>query len=276
MADLASRAREALAARLRELLPAEALHPDGRHTRRLVDALVPTLTPGDVAWVHAQLVARAKGELRPTRAGTVGVQAAWSSTALVCSAFAPWRPAPGRLTVGGLGPFDEVRLEERLAIPHGGGSPNLDVALAAGDCLVGVESKLTEHLAPAPPRPWRPGYRRPAMATELETGWGALFADLLAGRWRPRHLDAAQLVRHALSLRRRHDLVLLFWEPANGDELPEVAAHRAEVDRALAQVGGARPRLHARSWSQVLDAWAPVAPSHVAALRERYDVAVPT
>jgi len=114
------------------------------------------------------------------------------------------------------------------------------------------------------------------MAAELEGGWADLFADLLTGRWSPSHLDAGQLVRHALSLRREHDLVLVCWEPANGDELPEVAAHRAEVARALERVGDARPRLHALSWARVLDAWAPVWPDHVAALRRRYDVAVLT
>ncbi len=259
---------------MRELLPAGALHPAGTHTLRFEDALVPALGAGDVAWAHAQLAARAKGELRPAGAGTVPAHAAWSSTALVCSAFAAWRGRPEALTVAGLGPFANVRLEERLVIPHGGGTPNLDVALEAGGALAGIESKLTEHLAPKPPRPWRPAYRRPAMAAELRGGWAALFADLLDGRWAPRHLDAGQLVRHALSLRGAHDLVLVYWEPADGDELPEVRAHRAEVAELLDRVGDAPPRLHAVPWSRLLDEWAPALPAHVAALRERYDVPV--
>jgi hypothetical protein len=274
MPDLRQRAREALAARLRELLPARELHPDGAHARHLSAALVPTLAPADVAWAHAALAARAKGELRPTRAGAVPACAAWSSTALVCSALAPWRTAPEELRLAGLGPFDEVRLEERLAIPHGGGTPNLDAALAAGAGVVGVESKLTEHLAPARPRPWRPAYLRPAMAAELRGGWAELFAELVDGSWVPRHLDAGQLVRHALSLRGRHDLVLAYWEPADGDDLPEVLAHRAEVRRVLARVGDAPPRLHAAPWTRIWDAWQAARPAHVAALRERYDVAV--
>jgi hypothetical protein len=274
MRDLRSRAREALAARLRELLPAEALHADGAHARRLSGALASTLGDADVAWAQAQLAARAKGELRPTRTGAVPACAAWSSAALVCSALAPWRTSADRLRVAGLGPFDEVRLEERLPIPHGGGTPNLDAVLAAGEALVGIESKLTEHLAPARPRPWRPAYLRPAMAAELRGGWADLFAALVAGRWTPRHLDAGQLVRHALSLRGRHDLVLAFWEPADGDDLPEVLAHRAEVAEVLVRVGDALPRLHAVSWSSVWDCWGAELPEHVAALRRRYDVVV--
>ncbi len=283
MPDLRARAREALAARLRELVPAAALHADGAvllevaapatHTRDFADALVPSLEASDVAWAHAQLAARAKGELRPTRSGAIPAHAAWSSTALVCSAFAPWRARPAELVLPGLGPFADVRLEERLAIPHGGGNPNLDVALPTAQDLVGIESKLTEHLAPARPRPWKPAYHRPAMRAALDPGWAALFGDLLEERWQPRHLDAGQLVRHALSLRGAGDLVLVFWEPEG--EHPEVAAHRAELAHALDRVGDARPRLHACSWAELLDLWAPVAPTHVAALRARYEVEVP-
>lgn len=270
--DLRSRARAALAARLRELTSPEALHPGGGHALRFADALVPTLTPNDAAWAHEQLATRAKGELRPTRAGAVPAHAAWSSTALVCSAFAPWRTQPGELVLPGLGPFTALRMEERLPIPHGGGNPNLDVALPTPTGLVGVESKLTEHLSPARPRPWKPAYHRPAMRAALDPAWTALFDDLLAERWSPRHLDAGQLVRHALSLRGAGELVLIFWEPTDPETHPEVLAHRSEIARTLDRVGDARPRLHAFAWSEVLDAWGPTA--HVAALRDRYAVVV--
>jgi hypothetical protein len=150
----------------------------------------------------------------------------------------------------------------------------LDVALPRPGGLVGVESKLTEHLAPARWRPWRPAYDRPAMLAALDGGWATTFAALLAGRWRPAHVPAAQLVRHALSLRGAGTLVYLFWEPADAEAHPEVEAHRDEVDDLLARVGDAPPALLALRWSAVLDAWAPRAPEHVAALRARYDVAI--
>jgi hypothetical protein len=278
-ASMQTRARTALAERLRRNVPAGALHPAGEHTLRFADALVPTLTADDVSWAHAELARGAKGELRPARSGAIQAHAAWSSTALVCSAFAPWRTEPSALTVAGLGGFTEVRLEERLHIPHGGGTPNLDVALEGPSGLVGIESKLTEHLAPRTPRGWSAPYRRPAMLAALDGGWAAVFADLLAGRWAPRFLDAGQLVRHALSLRRlgaRAQLVLLVWEPLEGDALPEVAAHRAEVAELLERVGDAVPRLHAQPFSALLADWSATRPEHVAALRARYDVAVTT
>lgn len=261
MTSLAARVRTAMAARR------EAETAGG-----LAGALAPTLSSDDVAWAHDQLAARAKGELRPSATGAVRVLAPWSSTALVASAFAPWRRRPGELPLADLGPFSDLRLEERLHIPHGGGTPNLDVALDGPDGLVGVESKLTEHLTPLARRPWRPAYHRPAMAEALEGGWRTTFADLVAGRWAPRYLDAGQLVRHALSLRRAGRLVLVFWEPADGDDHAEIVAHRAEVAELLDRVGDAPPGLHALTWAQVLDAWEQVMPRHVAALRARYEI----
>jgi hypothetical protein len=271
--DLQARARAALAARLRELVPADALHPAGTHTLRLADALAGPLTGEDVAWVHDQLAARAKGELRPSRAGTVQAHAAWSSTALAGAAAAAWRAAPHELpeAPGATG----LRLEARLPIPHGGGTPNLDVALdLPGPALLGVESKLTEHLALARPRPWKPAYHRPAMAAALAGGWRTTFEDLLAGRWAPRHLDAGQLVRHALSLHRRGTLAYVFWEPSDVEAHPELRTHRAELDELRERVGDAPPRLCATSWPALLDGWAPHRPGHVAALRERYGLAI--
>jgi hypothetical protein len=259
---LAASARSALAARREEPVA------------DLPGALVPTLSDDDVAWVHGQLAARAKGELRPSSSGAVRLFAPWSSTALVASAFAPWRGHPADLPLADLGPFSDLRLEERLHIPHGGGTPNLDVALDGPTGLVGVESKLTEHLEPRAPRRWRPAYHRPAMAAALDGGWRTTFEDLLAGRWAPRHLDAGQLVRHALSLRRTGHLVLVYWEPLDGDDHAEVLTHRAEVAELLERVGDAPPQLRALTWSQMLDAWEALLPRHVAALRARYETAL--
>lgn len=279
-AALQRRAREALSSRLASLVDASAMHEDGVHTCDLRDALVPTLTAAEVAWVHGELARGAKGELRPTRAGAVLAHGAWTSTTLAGSAFAPWRRDPRTLSVAGLDGFDDVRLEERLLIPHGGGTPNLDVALTGGDVFAGVESKLTEHLAPRPRRPWATAYRRPAMLAALDGGWADVFAALLEGRWAPRFLGAAQLVKHALSLQAvardtGAHLVLLYWEPQDGDRHGEVLAHREEVAELVERLGGdAVPAFRAQTYAELLTAWEPARPDHVAALRARYDVGV--
>lgn len=210
--------------------------------------------------------------------------AAWSSAAFTTSLLAPWRRDLASLAVPGAGDgFCDLRLEERLPIPHGGGSPNLDGALEDGDgTLVGLEVKLTEHLAPRTPAQvtrWKPAYHRPAMARRLAPAWRAVFEDLRDGRWTPRHLDAGQLVRHALSLHDRPGarLVLLAWEPTDGDDHVEVRHHRAEAAELLERLGpDARPVLTVMRFDALLAAWSPVRPALVATLGERFAVAVGT
>lgn len=68
-------------------------------------------------------------------------------------------------------------------------------------------------------------------------------------------------------------LVLLYWEPADGDGLPEVRQHREEVAELRARLGDeASPRFHAVSYAALLRDWEASRPGHVAALRARYDV----
>lgn len=260
MADLQARARAALEGRR-----------GASHAATLREALVPSLSEEDVAWVDAQLAARAKGELRPTKDGAVPVHRAWSSTQLVASAFAFWRTRPQDLVVPGVdGPFTDVRLEERLAIPHGGGNPNLDVALDGPDGLVGIEAKLTEHLRPSTPRPWKPAYHRPAMRAALDGAWRVIFDDLRDGRWAPRRLDAGQLVRHALSLRGAGTLVYLRWAP---EPLPDHDAELAELQDRLG--ADAAPAFRALTYGELFAAWEGVAPEHVRGLRSRYGPLTP-
>ena len=69
--------------------------------------------------------------------------------------------------------------------------------------------------------------------------------------------------------------MLLFWEPADGEGLPEVDAHRAEVAELLARVGeDAWPRLHVMTYRDLLEGWAQSHPEHTAGLRARYEVPV--
>lgn len=185
---------------------AQQLARDALAARRRADddPLVQTLDPLQRAAVLRDLARGAKGEFRGPRPR---LQAPWSSTAFTASLFGAWVGRPE---------LDVVRFEERLHIPHGGGTPNLDVWLEADGAPVGVEVKLTEHLAARTPRPWKAPYRRPSMLAELDGGWAAVFAAALDGTFAPRHLDVPQLIRHALSLAPRHAhavLAYVFWQP---------------------------------------------------------------
>ena len=93
-----------------------------------------------------------------------------------------------------------ISLEHKLKIAHGGGEANLDCAVTSPELLLGVESKLTEYLAPHKPVKWRAPYQQPEMLQLLRDGWRDGFEASLSGVWRPDHLGVEQLVKHALAL----------------------------------------------------------------------------
>ena len=69
--------------------------------------------------------------------------------------------------------------------------------------------------------------------------------------------------------------MLLFWEPDDGETLPEVRVHREEVAELLARLGDdPAPRLHAVTYAALFDTWAGPRPAHAAALRARYEIMV--
>jgi hypothetical protein len=123
------------------------------------------------------------------------------------------------------------------------------------------------------------------MSALLDGGWSEVFFASVTGSWQPAHMGLEQLIKHALALagreaEQRH-LVYLFWEPSNASDHPEVLAHRAEVAELIDRVGDAWPRLHVRTYRQLLDEWSELvtpkwAEQHVAELRDRYELPVPS
>jgi hypothetical protein len=282
-----SRAWGALSERLFETLPPIAAQSlvGGTHVRRFDDNLLPGFSLDQVAGLRAQLAGGAGGELRPTKTGKRPAHAPYSSAALAINAFGRWLGSEEFLSISGLTGFDApLTIERKLRIRHGGGVANLDCYLEGRDIVVGVESKLTEHLVAHRPVEWKAPYRAAEMATLLSGGWTRVLEDSLAARWRPSHVGLEQLIKHALALnshaddRPRH-LVYCFWEPTNGAEIDEVVEHRREVAELQARVGDAPPQLHAVTFADLLAEWARlVAPdwtsAHVRQLRDRYSVSV--
>jgi len=227
----------------------------------LADNMLPGLTQAQIAALRAQLALGAGGELRPTKTGKRPAHAPYSSAALALNAFGRWLGAEPQLRVAGLGGFAEpLEVESRQQINFGGGTANLDVLLRAPGVVVGVESKLTETLSAHEPVPWRPVYGNPEMEELLDGGWAAVFAASRAGSWQPKHLGIEQLVKHALALvsrfadRERH-IVYVWWEPANAQEIPELAAHQREVAELQDRLGEASPRLHALTYTELFAEW---------------------
>ena len=174
-----------------------------------------------------------------------------------------------------------ISLEHKLKIACGGGEANLDCAVSSPELLVGVESKLTEYLAPHEPVRWRAPYQQPEMARLLDNGWRDVFKASLSRSWTPLHLGVEQLVKHALALnshagRRATHLVYVFWEPSNGSEHPEVLQHRADVAELAAKTAGAQPSFHPLTYEDLFAEWTAIRPDddwrteHIERLRERY------
>ncbi len=147
-----SRAYKALRTGLLEsMAPQRAALVD--HTGRACtfeDNLVRTLSGPQVATLRAQLEAGDGGELSGSKVGgRPDAHAAHSSSALAFNAFGAWLGFETQLVVDGVSGFsDPLRVEARQPIFRGGRAPNLDCLLTGPAAVVGIESKLTEPLAP--------------------------------------------------------------------------------------------------------------------------------
>ena len=284
----AGRATLALAQRLAESSP-EATLDESARTETLSQNLLATLSPRQRELAAEQLDQGDGGELKPrtNKHGVThrpGAHSAFSSAALAINAFGVWLDQPGALELAGVRGFDDVRVEGKLPIGNGGGTPNLDVLASSATTIVGVESKLTEYLPRHRPVDWRPPYEQDVTKDLLTDGWRAVLEDSLAGRWQPSHLHVEQLIKHALGLQanrgdRDAHLVYVWWEPRNADDVDAVRAHRGEVRELQRRVGEARPNLTAITYAELWEGWADArTPSgigaHVDALRNRYEIEI--
>jgi hypothetical protein len=236
--------------------------------------------------VREQLARGAGNELTPTLSGKRRAHAPYSSAALAANAFGRWIGSEPALQVAGIRGFDPpLSLEHKVRIAHGGGEANLDCVLQGPDLFVGIESKLTEPLGAHDPVRWRAPYHTAEMAKLLSAGWGDVFRASLTREWAPAQLGIEQLIKHALALSthagdREPHLVYCYWEPLNGDEIPEVLGHRQELEKLRARVGTALPHLHVVSYQQLLAEWDDLASpppwlsAHLAEFNERYTVHV--
>ena len=287
MASTLARSKAALTSALKQTLSQDRVDAfvGGTHTADLEDNLVATIDARQTEVLRRQLMGGSGGELTTTKTGKRRAHAPYSSAMLAFNAFGGWLGREADLTVAGLsGWTQQLLLEAQLQIAHGGGLANLDVLLESPELALGVESKLTEHVAPHQPTPWRAPYFKPEIAVLLPAGWQRVLKALLAGDWRPEHLHAEQLVKHALALhcqRPDHSRALLYvyWEPTNAGAFPEFAAHHAELDRMRDYLGDdADPLFVSRSHAELFEEWSVAgddwAREHVLALRGRYEVEV--
>lgn len=221
-------------------------------------------------------------ELLPTRLGPARFHWLCSSAALVVNVFAYWRgrdPTPLAEALGvTVPPGSRLTFEEPLSTGLPGDPPSADVALHGLDARgVFIESKFTEWLVR---RPRNKRVFKDKYFPQDEGVWSAaglprcqILADALQdGEVRFKHLNAAQLLKHALGLvatgRRTSALVYLYYEHAGRQAM----THREELDRIREALA---PELEFRFTTYqavfaALRASAGVEPDYVEYLSRRY------
>jgi hypothetical protein len=261
----------------------ESLDAEGR-TSSFEDNVVASISSTRRERLQLQIERGDGGGLKPTPGGgRPKFQSAHSSSALALNAFGAWLGREDSLEICGLKARGAtLQLEAQQRIFRGGRAPNLDCLLTGERQVVGIESKLTEPLTVHRPDAWSEAYGRPTCRSLLSDGWSDLLEEYLHGTATPGHLEAGQLVKHALGLmaqNREKDvhLIYVYWEPENAEDFVEFRNHRAEVTRLADRVAGSPPRFHAISYPELLRGWtaadaAPWIPAHVDCLRARYSV----
>lgn len=224
--------------RQRRWADAQGVRYDARgFVRDLADNLRTPLDPDLRAELLRGSELAARGTLPPRMLSLT------SSAALVVNVFGHWRDRPAGPLVAALGfkvgGSASLTFEEPLPTGLPGEPPFADVALRwpNGD-VVPIECKFTEWLVRRPhgKRVFKDKY---FPAGEGEGVWSAagltqcqvLAEDLQRGRERFKYLNAAQLLKHALGVRklgqRRAAVVYLYYEwPSR-----EAAVHRTELER---------------------------------------------
>jgi hypothetical protein len=183
----------------------------------------------DLSSIRASLEAGAGHELEGK------ILSPHSSTALVVNAFAPWLSRAADLSLGGRRGFDSLMFEAPVEVfPRTLATPaHLDLLARGQSGIVAVESKLLEILSHPEPE-FTPAYDRFAKGRE-SSPWSRWIVELRRDPNRFKWLDAAQLVKHALALRRECAgqevvLVYMFWEPRNAMAFENFREHRAEAE----------------------------------------------
>lgn len=206
-----------------------------------------------------------------------------SSSGLAVNCFAPFRRQIADLSLKPGEAFDVLQFERKCPTGlRGGRSPNLDVLFSGPAGIVGVESKLSEYLSWHSAR-FSPAYEQQIRDDRRDSGYFREMVRLMAEPDSYVLLDAAQLIKHAFGLAhtfkdRRTSLLYLYWEPANPEDNPAFAAHRAEIAEFAERVAGATPSFSAMSypefWSELEIAGPTWVQAHLAELRQRYLVRI--
>lgn len=198
--------------------------------------------------IQQQLRSGQGGELAPDNTGRAKFASVYSSAALCVNSFAPFLDIAEQLIIGPYSNFATLEFEKKA--PTGISTPNLDVYTENAAHIVGIESKFTEHQEKKLPNSRQKGenagsldkYENRRELDYLPPSFSRLIEHYRSLK-EPLHIDAAQLIKHAIGLQRNAlaikkapTLVYLYWEPVNHSQFPLFVAHKAEVEYFSAQM----------------------------------------
>ena len=185
-------------------------------------------------------------------------RAVHSSAALVVNTFGIWKNSAHILELCGVAGFDKITFERKCPTGLRGAPPNIDLIVESQSTVIGIESKLTDHLDLARPK-FRPSYNRDNLPYVEDKWWKVLENNRTGIR---QYLDVAQLIKHYVGLRNQKEfqgrniiLYYLFWEPKNWSDKDAFITHRKEIRSFAEQVENTSIRFMANSYPELWYKW---------------------
>jgi len=244
------------------------------------DAVLPTFSTELKQAIRADLSGKGGSELVARGDHAAKFHAAHSSACLAANVFGPWLVEREGVPVGRDTFAGETHLEVECSSGLRGTPPTLD-CVVDGPRVLAVESKCLETFG-AHEAEFNSAYRDVVDALADPT-WRAEYQRLVEDPRRYRFLDAAQLVKHYLGLRRQFPdrlviLAYLYWQPTNASDVAVCVIHAAEVEEFTQRVNDPRVRFLGMSYRRLWEDWAAEdrpdwLNEHVGALQQRYGVA---
>ncbi|HYF66710.1 MAG TPA: hypothetical protein VD884_01180 [Ohtaekwangia sp.] len=172
-------------------------------------------------------------------------KAVHSSSVLCANFFGFFKSSVNGFVVLGESNFLHQQFEKKLPTGLRGSPANLDFYLENDSCIIGIESKFLEPLAPKIPK-FSPSYED-GFLDLIHYGLSDIVRHYKQNDIKS-HLDTAQLIKHSIGLlkekqkkKKEAKLIYLYWEPVNASEFSEYSLHKDELTGFSERIKGSVP-----------------------------------